>query len=309
VRDAGRVLAEVRADVLVGFGGYVAFPAYLAARRRGIPIVVHEANARPGLANRVGARLTPYVGVANEGIAWPLARVVGVPLRPVVATLDRAALRPAARAELGLAPELPTLLVFGGSQGARSLNVAVTAAAPALAAAGVQVLHVSGPANAASVSAALPPPVAGGPAYVVVPYLDRMELAYAAADLALCRAGALTCAELTAVGLPAVYVPLPVGNGEQRLNAAAVVAAGGGLEVADAALAAAWVATHVLPLVTDSERLGRMSAAAARFGRRDGDVALAAMVRTAAARAKPIADPSHSTAAGGDIGRWGRLIR
>jgi len=171
------------------------------------------------------------------------------------------------------------------------------------------VLHVTGPANAASVSAALPPPVAGGPAYVVVPYLDRMELAYAVADLALCRAGALTCAELTAVGLPAVYVPLPVGNGEQRLNAAAVVAAGGGLEVADAALAAAWVATHVLPLVTDSERLGRMSVAAARFGRRDGDVALAAMVRTAAAGAKPIADPSHSTAAGGDIGRWGRLIR
>ena len=120
-------------------------------------------------------------------------------------------------------------------------------------------------------------------AYVAAPYLNRIELGYAAADLALCRAGAMTCAELTAVGLPAVFVPLPHGNGEQRLNASPVVQAGGGLLVEDALLTRQSLLEHVLPVLADANRLAAMSAAAARFGRRDADVALAAMVRRAAA--------------------------
>ena len=227
MRDVTEVLRRTDADVVVGFGGYVAAPAYLAARRLGIPLVVHEANARAGLANRLGARLTPWVAEAVPG-ALPHARYLGVPLRPAVAHLDRAARRAEARERLGLDPDLPTLLVSGGSQGSRRLNEATAGAAAALGAAGVQVLHATGPAHEVSVDRA-----AGDPPYVVVPYLERMDLAYAAADLMLCRAGAMTCAELAAVGLPAVYVPLPIGNGEQRLNARPVVDAGGGLVVDD----------------------------------------------------------------------------
>lgn len=283
VRAVDRVLADTWADVVVGFGGYVAFPAYLAARRRGIPIVVHEANARPGLANRVGARLTRDVAVASAQVRLPHARPIGIPLRPAVAGLDRPGQRAAAAAEFGLDPARPTLLVFGGSQGARSLNTAVVGAAAALAVAGIQVLHATGPTQLATVEAALPAQSATDPRYVTRGYLEAMERGYAAADLALCRAGALTCAELAAVGLPAIYVPLPIGNGEQRLNAAGVVAAGGGIELADVAVSAAAVSRLAVALLIDPARLAAMSAAAAGFGRRDADVALAQMVRAAAA--------------------------
>jgi UDP-N-acetylglucosamine--N-acetylmuramyl-(pentapeptide) pyrophosphoryl-undecaprenol N-acetylglucosamine transferase len=115
-----------------------------------------------------------------------------------------------------------------------------------------------------------------------LPYIDDMPAAYAAADLALCRSGALSCAELAAVGLPAIYVPLPIGNGEQRLNAEPVVAAGGGLMVEDAAFDAGWMVEHLVPLLEDAEQREHMGRAAAGFGRLDADRELAAMVREAA---------------------------
>jgi UDP-N-acetylglucosamine--N-acetylmuramyl-(pentapeptide) pyrophosphoryl-undecaprenol N-acetylglucosamine transferase len=276
VRDTGAVLDRTRADVVAGFGGYVALPAYLAARRRRVPIVVHEANARPGLANRVGARLTPYVAAANPDSSLPHATYVGIPLRRSVATLDRAAERDLARNFFGLAPDLPTLLVFGGSQGAVRLNAAVLGAAADLAEPGIQVLHAVGRGNPLPEGRA-----SATPPYVALPYIDRMELAYAAADLALCRAGAMTCAELAAVGLPAIYVPFPSGNGEQRLNARPVVNAGGGVLVEDADLTAEYVRFTVPALLGDPTRLAEMSRAAAAFGRRDADQRLAAMVRAA----------------------------
>ncbi len=126
----------------------------------------------------------------------------------------------------------------------------------------------------------------GAVPYRIVPYIDRMELAYAAADLAVCRAGAMTCAELAAVGLPAVFVPLPHGNGEQRRNALPLVRAGAGLMVADGDLDAEWVRDHVPALATDENRLAAMAHAAARLGRRDADDRLAAMIRRAAAQAR-----------------------
>jgi UDP-N-acetylglucosamine--N-acetylmuramyl-(pentapeptide) pyrophosphoryl-undecaprenol N-acetylglucosamine transferase len=110
-----------------------------------------------------------------------------------------------------------------------------------------------------------------------------MELAYAAADLALCRAGAMTCAELAAVGLPAVYVPLPIGNGEQALNARPLVDAGGGMVVEDEALDAEWIRRHVVPLMKDPVRIAAMAVKAAALGHRDADVALARLVFQAAA--------------------------
>lgn len=272
VDEAGAVLDEVRADVVVGFGGYVSSPAYLAARRRGIPIVVHEQNARPGLANRLGARLTKHVGTTFAATTLANSRLVGMPLRKEVASLDRAQLRAEARASFGLSEDLPTLLVTGGSLGAARLNGAFAESAREISAAGVQVLHVTGLGKEFT-----PKGVHAAP-YVVLPYADRMELAYAAADLVVCRSGANTVCELAAVGLPAVFVPLPIGNGEQRLNAADVEEAGGALVVEDSAVSADFVRHTVLPLMSDPERLQRMGEASRRVGRRDGDEALADLV-------------------------------
>jgi UDP-N-acetylglucosamine--N-acetylmuramyl-(pentapeptide) pyrophosphoryl-undecaprenol N-acetylglucosamine transferase len=281
---AGRaVLDDVDADVVVGFGGYVAVPAYLAAWRRRTPIVIHEVNVPPGVANRLGMRFTNHVAVGfpHQPKVSPLlreARVVGVPLRSAIARLDRAALRARARAHFGLDPHAPTLFVFGASQGARSINLAMAGAAKWLTAAGVQVLHVMGARNEpVPIPTDLPAP------YVTVPYLSMMELGYAAADLVLCRGGAMTLAEVTTVGLPAVYVPLPYGNGEQRRNALPVVQAGGGLLVDDADLNAEWIARSVVELAGDRRRLAEMGAAAATFGRRDGDEALLAFMLEAVA--------------------------
>jgi UDP-N-acetylglucosamine--N-acetylmuramyl-(pentapeptide) pyrophosphoryl-undecaprenol N-acetylglucosamine transferase len=202
-----------------------------------------------------------------------------MPIRRMVSTLDRPALRAEARETFGLDADRPTLLVTGGSQGARRLNQSVSGAHESLRAAGVQVLHVVGPNGEASV-----PPSAGDPPYVVLPYVDRMDLAYAAADLVVCRAGANTVTEVAAVGLPAVFVPLPIGNGEQELNARPVVDAGGGLLVQDAALTPEWVGRTVPALASDAERLGAMSAAASGLIPRDADDKLARMVLDAGAR-------------------------
>lgn len=277
VATASAILERVQAEVVVGFGGYVAVPAYLAAKRLSIPIVVHEANARPGLANRGAARLTQHVFTATQDGRLPHATVIGIPLRPAISQLDRAALRDEARARFGLRPDRPTLLVFGGSQGARSINGAASGAAAGLREAGVQVLHVIGPKNELVVESDESAP------YVVVPYVEEMQYAYAAADMALCRCGAMTCAELAAVGLPAVYVPYPVGNGEQRFNAMPIVAAGGGMLVDDKDLTPDWVLTELVPRLTDPAALEIMSRAAELSGSRDADVVLARRVLDVAA--------------------------
>ncbi|NIL80787.1 undecaprenyldiphospho-muramoylpentapeptide beta-N-acetylglucosaminyltransferase [Rhodococcoides kroppenstedtii] len=282
VRATRRVLTRVEADVVVGFGGYVALPAYLAARGR-IPVIVHEANASAGVANKVGARVADRVlaAVAKSGVharGRADAEVIGIPVRPTITDLDRAAVRAEARAHFGLPADGPVLLVFGGSQGARSLNEAVSGAAPALAAAGVSVLHAHGPKNTLAVASTAEAP------YVAVPYLSRMDLAYAAADVALCRSGAMTVAEVSAVGLPAFYVPLPHGNGEQELNARPVADAGGGVVIADAELTPDVVAARVIPLVTDPDAVRRMGAAAAGAGHRGAATEVARIVLETARR-------------------------
>lgn len=290
VKQTRAVLDDVDADVLIGFGGYVALPAYLAARSirpsRRVPAVVHEANASAGWANRVGARSARRILSAVPDPGLRRVEVVGVPVREAIATLDRMALRAEARAHFGFADDARVLLVFGGSQGAQSLNGAVSAAAESLARKGISVLHVHGPKNTLD----LPVPITGGPPYVAVPYLDRMVLAYAAADLAICRSGAMTVAEVTAVGLPAVYVPLPIGNGEQRLNALPVVTAGAGMIVDDRELTAGFVADTVAPLLNDEARLTAMAAAAASAGHRNA--------------ARTVAEVALDVAQAGREGRW-----
>ncbi len=273
VAAAVRAIDETGAEVVVGFGGYVSTPAYLAARRRRLPIVVHEQNARPGLANRVGARMTRHVATTFRSTRLRGGVPIGMPLRREITLLDRAARRLEALEHFGLAPSWPTVLVTGGSLGAQRLNTAFEARVDALRLAGIQVLHITGQGKEFE-----PVSEESGPPYVVAPYADRMDLAYAAADLVVARAGANTVCELTALGLPAVYVPLPIGNGEQRFNAADVVAAGGGLLVDDAALTPAWIDATLIPLVGDAARLEAMARGSASVGERGADEKLADIV-------------------------------
>ncbi|PFG42851.1 UDP-N-acetylglucosamine-N-acetylmuramylpentapeptide N-acetylglucosamine transferase [Isoptericola jiangsuensis] len=290
VRAAEAAIDEIGAQVVVGFGGYVSTPAYLAARRRGVPVVVHEANARPGLANRLGSRWAAAVGTTFPGTTLPGATCVGLPLRAEIADLvgrretDAAAARREAAARLGLDPTLPTLLVTGGSSGALSVNRAVVGAAGELLAAGIQVLHLTGRGKDAEVReavAALDPSIDAS-RYHVREYLSEMHEALAACDLVVARSGAGTVCELAALGVPAVYVPLPVGNGEQRLNATGVVEAGGGLLVDDVDLTPRWVAAQVPALLRDDARLAAMAAAARGAGVRDAAARMADMVAGAA---------------------------
>jgi UDP-N-acetylglucosamine--N-acetylmuramyl-(pentapeptide) pyrophosphoryl-undecaprenol N-acetylglucosamine transferase len=272
VHQTRDVLDKVGAQVVVGFGGYVSLPAYLAARGR-VPIVVHEANARAGLANKVGAKLAARVLAATPDSGLPGAQAIGIPLRESITRLDRWKLRMQARQHFGLHPHAPTILVFGGSQGAQTLNTAFSGAAQALGRAGIGVLHAHGPKNSVAIQQ-----VMGAPIYRTVPYLEKMDLAYAAADMVVCRSGAMTVAEVSAVGLPAVFVPLPHGNGEQALNAQPVVSAGGARLVADAELTPQRVIDEIIPMALDAQRLQMMSQATMGSGHREADQVLARIV-------------------------------
>jgi UDP-N-acetylglucosamine--N-acetylmuramyl-(pentapeptide) pyrophosphoryl-undecaprenol N-acetylglucosamine transferase len=262
VTQIRELIHEHRIDVVVGFGGYVSAPAYLAARREKVAIAIHEANARPGIANRLGARLTRFVGTAFRSARLPHARFVGMPLRQEIESLDRPAERSAALKFFGLSPSRPTLLVTGGSQGAQHINETVNAAAATIIGAGWQILHVTGERSK------LPPTELAH--YLLLPYCDRMELALAAADLAIARAGAATVSEFSALGVPAVYVPLAIGNGEQRLNARDVVVAGGALLVENAEFTPRWILDSLVPLLEDRALIAGMAARTLSVGVLDG---------------------------------------
>lgn len=291
IRETNQVrsmLTDRRVDVLVGFGGYASAPAYRAAHKLGVPIVIHEQNARAGMANKLGAGWAAFIGTAYENTGLRPGRGtrierVGLPLRPAIARLcdrlgaDRDAVRAECAADLGIDPSRPMILVTGGSLGALSLNKAVSGAAADLLDV-AQVVHLTGRGKGEQVRASVAQ-VAGAQAlsglddqggdYHVAEYLERIDKAFACADLVLCRSGAGTVSEITALGLPAVYVPLPIGNGEQRFNAQPVVNAGGGLMVADDEFTTAWVRDHVPTLVGEPDRLGAMARAAWGYGIRD----------------------------------------
>ncbi|MEO7006586.1 MAG: UDP-N-acetylglucosamine--N-acetylmuramyl-(pentapeptide) pyrophosphoryl-undecaprenol N-acetylglucosamine transferase [Terrimesophilobacter sp.] len=262
VHSVRELIAEHAIDVVVGFGGYVSAPAYLAARAEKVPIVIHEANAKPGMANRLGSVLTGHVGVAFDGTRLPRARLVGMPLRREIEHLDRHATRRDAIAFFGLDASRLTLLVTGGSQGAKRLNDTINAAAALILGTGWQILHITGEKSE------LPP--SGLPGYVTVRYCDRMELALAAADLVVSRAGAATVSELMGLGLPAVYVPLAIGNGEQRRNAKSQVAVGGALIVDNADFTSEWVSSQLVPLLQNRPKIADMAARTSAVGTRDG---------------------------------------
>jgi UDP-N-acetylglucosamine--N-acetylmuramyl-(pentapeptide) pyrophosphoryl-undecaprenol N-acetylglucosamine transferase len=278
-----RAVAQVRAhirdrgvDVVAGFGGYASAPAYVAARRAGIPVVVHEANAKPGLANVLGARGAAGIGVAFAGTPLRGSRFVGMPLRREIVDLDVAATRAEAAAHFGLDAGRPTLLVFGGSLGAQRLNEAFGGAWQDVLDARWQLLHITGERSD------LADPKA--PGYVVARYVDRMDLAFALADAIVSRAGSATVSEISALGIPAVYVPYAVGNGEQRLNAASAVQAGAARLIPDAELTPDRVRTEIVPLLQDCDGLAAMRRAAASVGTRAGTHNVLAMIDDALAR-------------------------
>lgn len=248
-----RIISRREIDAVVGFGGYASPPAYIAAWLSRKPLVVHEANAIAGYANKLGAKLGGKVAIAfpNSNLSGELT---GMPIRSEIldslADYDKGQ----ARVELGLDPMLPTLLVTGGSLGAKSINETVIQSLETLKAAGIQVLHIVGDrAGLDEVSE---------PGYRRMSYCLRMDAAIAASDLAVSRAGASTVSEFAAAGLPAIYIPYPVGNGEQRLNALTVIEAGGGLLVNDKDFDADYVANRVIPILSHSSTLKKMSQAA-----------------------------------------------
>ena len=276
VKQARAYIREHGVDAVIGFGGYASAPAYVAARRERVPFVVHEANARPGMANVLGARTAAAVGVAFPGTPLRRGEVVGMPLRREIVDLDRAALRTEAATEFGLDPDRPVLLVFGGSLGAQRLNEAIAGSWQDVLDAGWQILHATGDRSE------MPDP--GAPGYSMRRYLDRMDLAFALADLVLSRSGSATVSEISALGIPAIYVPYAVGNGEQRLNAAAAIDAGAAMLIEDGQLTPDRVRSEVVPLLRDAERRAEMRRAAESVGSRTGTEDLIALADRALAR-------------------------
>lgn len=252
VYQTRKILKQHNTDVLIGFGGYVAAPGYISAKLAGIPFIVHEANARAGMANKLGVKLggTGLNAVANSGME---GEIVGIPIRTSISKDARSAAAKERGLKLwGLDPNRKTVFVTGGSQGAAALNAALEVAAEELCAAGFQILHVYGAKNE-------PPPVREH--HVAVPYIEDMAAAYAIADLIVCRSGAMTVAEVTAAGVPAIYVPLPHGNGEQGLNAAPVVASNAAVLI-DNSEVEARLGDMVMNLLSDDDKLAAMKKAA-----------------------------------------------
>ena len=218
-----KIIKSHEVDVVVGFGGYLSLPAYCAAALSKVPLVIHEANALPGLANRFGKLLATKVFTNFPIKGWGQESVIGLPIRKSISALaalspnERLTLQRDARAFFTLDANRKTVLIFGGSLGAAKINEATQGAIEHLVRNGFQILHSVGPTHH------LP---ASRPHYHPLPYIAEMDKAYLAADVVVSRSGAGTCAEIGATGLPAVLVPLNIGNGEQLLNARALAQQG-----------------------------------------------------------------------------------
>jgi UDP-N-acetylglucosamine--N-acetylmuramyl-(pentapeptide) pyrophosphoryl-undecaprenol N-acetylglucosamine transferase len=233
-----------KADVLIGFGGYVSAPAYLAATLSRTPIVIHEANAKPGWANRLGAAFTSHLAVAHpvESGKFSDALLAGLPLRSDVADAcvasagNWASARSAAKSRLGFPADRPLVFIMGGSQGSMAINAIVSNSVAIFNQKEISVLHSVGKLNAL-------PESQGG--YKPVAYVDAMADAYLAADLIIARSGAVTCSEFRALGRYALFVPLPIGNGEQFVNAASLVAEGRAEVITQKEFTVEFIAAHI----------------------------------------------------------------
>lgn len=290
------LLRRHRPDVVAGFGGYVSLPVGIAAVLTRTPLVLHEQNSVPGLANRILSRWARAVGVTYENSIKHLKRperalVTGNPVRGAILGADREA----GRRTLGLDPDATVLLVFGGSRGAKHLNEALARLWPVLAEEPrLQVVHVAGKLDVASVAEAMAEALSD-PAgrYRLHEYIERMGDVIAAADVVVARAGATSIAEITAIGRASVLVPYPYATDDhQTLNARAVSAGGGAIVVPDDQIEGAAFDSAVLGLVRDGKKRERMAAAAAALGRPDAGVRVTDMVRQVAKSTKQRGDRS-----------------
>lgn len=290
VRSVFRALRAVREwqpDVVVGFGAYVSLPVGFAALICRVPLVLHEQNSVPGLANRVLSKWADAVGVTYEGSIVHLAHperavVTGNPVRASVLAADR----DRGRAVLGLDPDAVVLLVFGGSRGARHLNDRFAGLAPELVEMeSLQVVHVAGRIDADSVAERVRSAIGDAhPRYRVFDYINAMGDAIAAADLVVARAGATSIAEITAIGRAAVLVPYPYATDDhQTLNALTVEQAGAAVVVSDEKIDEDAFVILLKDLLKDHARREAMARAAAALGRPDADERVAALALQAAA--------------------------
>jgi UDP-N-acetylglucosamine--N-acetylmuramyl-(pentapeptide) pyrophosphoryl-undecaprenol N-acetylglucosamine transferase len=251
--ECRRVLKD--ADLLIGFGGYVSAPAYLAAASGRTPIVIHEANAKPGWANRLGALFTKSlaVGIPVSDGAFSSALITGIPLREDIAeVLDRNRdmdvskwqdLQAQAKTSLGFDSQRPLLLVFGGSQGSQMINSVIQTAAPRIIMKSISILHSVGGSND------LP---TARENYTAVSYIHDMATAYVAADLVIARSGAITCSEVSALGKFTIFVPLAVGNGEQGFNALDLVARERAVVIEQKSFTATWLVDNIDSMIKKS---------------------------------------------------------
>ena len=242
-------------DCAVGFGGYVSGPLYLAALFTRTPFVIHEQNAHPGWANRLGARLTKDVAlsfpVSNKEFSHSV--LTGLPLRADVlkalatSTTDwskaRAEAKSAIASRYGFNPENPLIFIFGGSQGSQAINQVISESLPGLTEKGLSILHGVGKNNP------LPNP---SNSYRALPYIEDMAQCYLAADLLISRSGAVTCAEAKALSRYSLFIPLPIGNGEQALNAADLANVGRAEVIEQSAFTAQWLIGNIDALIEKS---------------------------------------------------------
>lgn len=296
VRACRELITERHADVAVTFGGYVSFPLDRAAFREQLPLVIHEQNSVPGLTNRIAARWSDRVALTFPGSATRFSHpercvVTGNPVRLDVLEMDRAAGRHAAREQFGLDPALPTVLVFGGSQGARSINQAVVEAHGHWQGRDVQLLHAAGGAGYVAATRGWEQARAShpeGPPAKLVEFIDDMAAAYAAADVVVCRAGATSIAELTVLGIPSVLVPYPHATADhQRENAHALARTGGAVVIDDDELSGASLVAAIGPLLDEPDRYATMARGARAFGRPDAASTVARLVLELAEEGRP----------------------
>jgi UDP-N-acetylglucosamine--N-acetylmuramyl-(pentapeptide) pyrophosphoryl-undecaprenol N-acetylglucosamine transferase len=283
---AGALLASYRPDVVLGFGGYVSIPVGAAAALRGVPLVLHEQNSVPGLANKVLSRWARSVGITYEESARFLARpervtLTGNPVRDEVCEASRSD----GRALFGVPDDAIVLLAFGGSRGARHLNESLVSVSDRiLADDSTVVVHVAGPLEASAVRESLRGAVKDAPRrWQVHEYIEDMGSALAAADLVVARAGATSIAEITALGRPAVLVPYPYATDDhQTLNAQALVEHDAAVMVPDAEIDDSRFGDVIVELLVDGERRASMAAASKALGRPGAAADVAELARSAA---------------------------
>jgi UDP-N-acetylglucosamine--N-acetylmuramyl-(pentapeptide) pyrophosphoryl-undecaprenol N-acetylglucosamine transferase len=275
-RAMSAAMRRAGATAVLGMGGYVSVPAVLAARRAGIPFFLQEQNAAPGLASRFAARRarTVFVGLPGRSESLRSAELVGNPLRAEIEAFDRPRLRPGALLRYGLSTEGPIVGILGGSLGARVLNRAAPDIVSAVRSGSV--LHLTGRTPEAQIDVAAR--ASDGARWVRWPFEAEMEHFYAAVDLVVCRAGAMTVSELAATGTPSILVPHS--RGGQRANAAALGERGGAVVLEQGSIGG--VGDIVAAVLADTERLRAMASAAGEAARPGAAAAIAAALAGAA---------------------------